>query len=384
MSSKSRRILAPAVLALITVLASACGSSSDGGAAAPSGDSAARDAGIATAKANIAAYATPPTTVPTLAALPRKPAKKKVGFVVCADPSCTILAGFLKTTTRALGWELVTVNASATDPGAAVQQLIDARVDYIGYTGVPLALIKQQVTAAKDKGIRLFGCYGTEVPEGPGNNLYSNCYDSTAAASYAKAMADFITVDSKGSANVLQVNIPAYPILEAQEGPAKAELAAVCPGCSISSLAVTGEDAGGGRVPQKIASYLQSNPKVDYVYLTFDGLSTGVQGALKSAGLSDKVKVVGIQGTQAQFTSIADGTPGAWVALPQEYAVWTLTDEMARLSVDAWDSASERKSAVPPYFIVSSAEEANKIKDLKAGWPGPAGYQDAFKKAWGV
>ncbi|MCW2498458.1 MAG: hypothetical protein JWN87_134 [Frankiales bacterium] len=383
MITRGKRILAPAVLALVAVLATACGSS-DSGAAADPPKASASSTDLQAAKANLAAYSSPPQVLPDRDALPSKPPKKKVGFVVCADPSCVKLAGFLKTTTTALGWDLQTVNASATDPGAAVQQLIDAGVDYIGYTGTPLELFKQQAAQAKAKGIPLFACYSTDVPAGKDNNLYGDCYDATAAAVYAKTMADFIAVDSEGSANVLMVNLPAFPILEAQSGPAKNELAKVCPACRFERLDVTVADLGGGQVPQKIASFLQSDPKIDYVYLTFDTLSTGVVAALKAAGLADKVKIVGVQGTQAQFTSIADGAPGAWIALPQELAMWTMTDEMARLATDSWTLEGERKAAVPPFYVVSTSEEAAKIKDLKDGWQGPAGYQDGFKKDWGV
>ncbi|MEU7828875.1 MULTISPECIES: hypothetical protein [unclassified Nonomuraea] len=60
-----------------------------------------------------------------------EPASQKVAFVQCADPSCAILAGYLDEAVKARGWELVTVSATATDPGAAVQQAIDAGVDYL-------------------------------------------------------------------------------------------------------------------------------------------------------------------------------------------------------------------------------------------------------------
>ena len=65
-------------------------------------------------------YSEPPTELTVDGELSAVPEKKEVAFIVCADPSCTTLAGFLEETMDVLGWDLTTVNASATDPGAAV------------------------------------------------------------------------------------------------------------------------------------------------------------------------------------------------------------------------------------------------------------------------
>ena len=71
-------------------------------------------------------------------------------------------------------------------------------------------------------------------------------------------------------------------------------------------------------------------------------------------------------------------------SLPQELSMWTMVDQMARVSVNQWSLADERKAAVPPFYLVTNAESAKAIVDLKDGWPGPTGFQAAFKKLWGV
>lgn len=387
MFTRHRGVGLLAASAACALALAACGSSSSGGSGASAGTNAASGTSanqLAAAKAGIAKFRSVPTSIAQTTALTSAPPKKKVAFVACADPNCANLAGFFKQAATALGWETFTVSATATDPGSAIQQAIDAGANYIATTGYPVALYKTKMDEAKSKGIPVFMCYSTDVPGGPSNNLYSDCNDSSAAGVYATAMADYLAVDSNGKGNVLAVTIPSYPILTAQTAAAKDELSKNCPGCKFHTLGVTTDDLAGSKVPQAVASYLQSNPSIDYVYFTYNGLETGVPAALKAAGLDGKVKLVGTQGNQPQFSEVANGTSKAWSALPEELAMWTMVDQMARLSVNQWSSADERKAAIPPFYIVDTPAAAKAVAAEKFGWPGPAGFQETFKKLWGA
>ena len=384
MDKLSRRLAASATAGLLVLALSACGGNAAPATVAGAGAPAADPASLAAAQTNLDKYLAAPTSIQQSVTLTKVPPHKKVGFVQCADPACAKLATYIKAATGALGWDLVTVNATATDPGAAIQQAIDAGVDYIATTGFPVALFKQQMAEAKAKGIGMFLCFSTDVPAGPANNLYSDCYDSTAAAAYATAMADYLIVRSKAAANVLVVSIPTYPILTAQVDAMRAELGKNCPTCKTDTLEVTVNDLVGGGVPQSISSYLQAHPDVNYVSFTYASLANGVAPALRAAGLSSKVNLVGTQGSQPQMKEVANGTSAAWSALPQELSMWTMVDQMARLSVGQWSLADERKAAVPPFYLVTTADAANALVNLDDGWPGPTGFQDTFRKLWGV
>lgn len=382
MRISSRRATALVAGVLVAVLA-ACGSSdsSDGGGSGGTGGQAVN---LAAAQASVDKYSAVPTNLPQTTPLGSVPPKKTVAFIQNADPSAPILAGFLEEATAALGWDLVTFSANGTDFGGALQQAIDAGVDYISIVGIPVDLYKPQMDEAKSRGIALFQCYNTDVPQGPGNNLYSDCYDSTAADVYSRALMNWVAVDSGGSAKILAVTIPTYPILGAQVTAAEDELGKNCPSCEFDTLEATVNDLAGGAVPQNVSSYLQAHPDVNYVYFTYNGLAGGVPAVLKSAGIADKVKLVGTQGGQPEFAQVADGTSVAWSALPQEFAMWTMTDQMARLSVDEWSVEAERKAAIPPFYLVTTPEQAKELVDLENGWDGPAGFKDTFKDLWGV
>lgn len=361
-------------------------SGSDTTAAADSTATTAADSTATTAASGAGAgdHTEPPTGLTVEGKLSAVPEKKKVAFIVCADPSCTTLAEFLKESTGALGWDLTTINASATDPGAAIQQAVDAGVDYIALTGSDMAQYAPAMAEAKSQGIPVFACYATDVPGGEENNLYSDCYDGSSAAVYAAALMDWVVADSQDAAHILAVTLPAFPILGAQVDAAKSALEQACAGCSFDTLEQTIDNLTSGATPQAIASYLQTHTDINYVYLTYNGLDTGVVDALKSAGVSDQVKIVGTQAVAAQLQEIIDGTETAWSALPQEYAMWILTDQMARYATGDWNAELERQSAIAPFYIVSDAEQATALVDLEYGWAGPEGFKDAFKALWGV
>ena len=80
-----------------------------------------------------------------------------------------------------------------------------------------------------------------DVPAGEENNLYANCYDSSAAQVYSKVLVDWIINDSAGAANALVVNLPAFPILSAQAEGASAAFE-TCTGCTVKSLDLTLDD----------------------------------------------------------------------------------------------------------------------------------------------
>jgi ribose transport system substrate-binding protein len=384
--------LTAALLVAAGLLVAACGSDDNGNAAPASTDSVTTaDGSSATtaaggssdAAATVAKYTTVPTAIVQTEPLSKKPDPKKVTFIVCADPSCVVLANYLKEATTALGWSFSSINAPATDFGSAVQQAIDTKPDFIAGTGTDAAAFQPQYDAMKAAGIPYLSCYGTDVPAGPDNNLYANCYDSSAAAVYSKVLVDWIINDSGGKANALIVNLPAFPILTAQADAAKAQFA-TCSGCSAKSLDLTLDDLTSGGTPNAIVSFLQSNPDIDYLYLSYSGFAPGVAEALEAAGMADKVKITGTQAGQAQLQAIIDGKNAVWTALPQEYAMWTLADQMARVANDEWTSANERTNAVPPFYLVDTPDAAKAIVGLDNGWPGPDGFKDAFKKLWGV
>lgn len=134
-------------------------------AAAAGSEAAAGGDEVAAAQAVLAPYITEPNGIAPTEPLPSKAPKKTIGWMECDVPTCTayLTPGF-KAATAALGWDLKIFPSKSADPTAAMQQAIDAGVDYIAISGSPAATYTATAAAAKAKGIPVLSCYATDEP----------------------------------------------------------------------------------------------------------------------------------------------------------------------------------------------------------------------------
>ena len=139
----------------------------------------------------------------------------------------------------------------------------------------------------------------------------------------------------------------------------------------------------GGEVPAAVASQLQANSDINYVFFSFGSLPSGVTAALDSAGLLDQVTVYGQDFSAFDLEEIVAGTMGAWSADPKAYAGWLMVDAAARLSL-GMELTEERDAASLPTFLVEDAEAAQAILDCCNGDWCPPTMEEDFKALWGV
>ena len=373
MSGLTRSIAA--VIATGGLLLAACGDDDSTGSAPPeeiADDSSAGEV-----------VTSPPSEMTITEPLPAAPEAKTVAFVNCALPSCQVNEPHLEGALDALGWELTVITYDAAAPGSAFQQAIDAGVDYIATSGLPLAAIEEQVAQAATAGIPIFEVYSTDLPGGDDNNLFSQIGGAASVHAASDVLADWVIDDAGGEANVLFVTIRDFPILVEEEDALTAALAERCEGCSLEALPVTIADLGAGAVPQQVASFIQSNPDVTHVWFSFSNVSTGVSDALDGAGLLEDRKLIGLQHESPQLQEIIDGTNTAWLAVPYPYGMWVLADQMARHATDVWSADLEATASVLPTWVVESADVAEGLLPTD-GWPGPDGFEDSFRELWGV
>jgi ribose transport system substrate-binding protein len=346
-------------------------------------DDSTADTGAETDDGAGAVLTEPPVDMTVTEPLPSAPESKSVAFLVCPVEACETNVPYLENAIDALGWDLTTISLDTANPGAAFQQALDAGVDYIALTGVPLAAIEEQVAAAQEAGVPVFECFSTDDPTGEGNGLYAQCGGTDSVANTGGDLADWVIEDSGGAANVLFVTIRDFPILVAEEDAVAAHVGEACPDCTFDALSVTVADLGAGTIPQQVASYVQANPDTNYVWFSFSNLSGGVSEALDGAGLLDGVSLVGVLSEDTQLQEIVDGTNSAWTAYPNDYAMWVLADQMARVATDVWDADLEATSSVLPTWVVADPETAGELLETH-GWHGPEGFEDSFKALWGV
>jgi ABC-type sugar transport system substrate-binding protein len=309
------------------------------------------------------------------------PKGKKAIWLQCELPACARYNDPMRRAADALGWSFnsLVYKNSGTGPAAAMEQAIARKPDYIAITGIPTAALKNQLKEAHEAGIKIAS---GSVPEEPSEGGWMSQSGGTLAPD-AENVGKWIANDSGGKANVVAVTIPQFPVLNTETDWFKNEFTKLCSGCSYDQLDVTVEEVGAGSVPQKLVGYLQSHPKVDYVFFTFSDLGKAVGKVLESANLRDRVKLTGCCGDAGNAKEIASGDTDAWTISPNEYTGWTMFDAMARDSVGMDLTETNKIVFESPTWVVDSPESVDKyLKATKFDWPGPTGFEDQWKKLW--
>jgi ribose transport system substrate-binding protein len=339
--------------------------------------------GVAAAREVVEQYRDPNQPIGVTIPLTSVPEPKKFAWLECELESCPYITVGVEAATEALGWEMIKISSESANPGPAFQQAIDAGADYIASSGEARSLYEEQAMAAQEQGIKILSCFDTEPPGGDATNIYTQCGDTSFVEKTGPLMANWAIVDSNGAANVLMVSIPDFPVLKAETDAYIAELEKNCPDCEYTELNITIPQLTGGEVPAAVASQLQANPDINYVFFSFGSLAAGVTAALDGAGLLDQVTVYGQDFSAFGLEEIVAGTMGAWSADPKAYAGWLMVDAAARLSLDM-ELTEEREAASLPTFIVEDGETAQSILDCCNGDWWPPTMEEDFKALWGV
>lgn len=355
------------------------------------GTSGADTGGFARAQAVVSQYSKIPTSIGINIKLKKAPKKGiKVAFLECPSASCLALGISFVQAAKALHWHPTTVTYDAANPGAALQSAINAGNKYIGSSSISLAAITPQLAQMKAKKIGWFESYESDVPKFTVNGLYGQASNPSSATNEGKLIADEMIVNSNSNVHALFVSLPIYPVLVSQGTAAQAELARNCSACTMDTLGISVAQLVAGQIPALVVAYLQTHSNINYLYFSFAGVDTGVPAALQAAGLTARVKIVGTQGTAPEMQAIQAGTQVAWSVLPENFISWSIVDWMARLSEGQLiqrDFALNGGSAMYLANTVSLATKTLGYQDLNdpAGvWGGPTGYQNSFKKLWGV
>jgi ribose transport system substrate-binding protein len=290
-----------------------------------------------------------------------------------------ITTGF-EDATEAAGWDLTTISYDVSDPqapGAAMQQAVQGGADYIAVSGQSIDILGEAMTAAQDAGIPVIQLFSTDEVGGEDNGVFGNVGSSESSRASYPLLADLVIADSGGTAEVLLVNVPDFPILQVADEAITSQFESECPECTVTPLDLTIADLTGGTVPSQVVSALQTNPNIEYVFVVIGDLAAGLPEAIDGAGLLDQVKILGNVPNEEQIQSLADGDSFAYLPLPRPFAGWAAVDAMLRLD-QGMDVPPEHE--VLPIEIWTSETVPQPIEEYE----GPEGYQSQFEELWGA
>jgi ribose transport system substrate-binding protein len=380
------RLGTAAMILVICIALAACGSSNDDSssssssasstsatAAAPAAAPAA-SGGVADAQKVVDQYMKVPTAITVTDPVGKPiPTGKKIDFIDCGIPSCTDVGKSLKSAAAVLGWSFKSIPAS-TDPAGAqkgFETAIQDHPDGVAYTGLAAASISKQLAQLQSAKIPVATCCTTDPISGGITNIARRAPSSALSGKIASA---FVIANSQGKANTLYVDLPVFPIYKPYRESFASNYKQYCSSCGLSTLALPAT-AIGKDAPQRIASYLQSHPDINYVFVVNDGLSLGLPAALKSAGLGGKVKFVGSDPSPGNLAAIAAGEELATIPAATKEFGWYLADILGRAFVGA-----KQPDVSSLEVTLWTKDNLPSTEDVVALNPN---YESQFKKLWG-
>lgn len=392
---KLKRWLLPLALVIAALAPAACGgggsSSSSGSTEAASSETAeaggeAKNASSEEGGSEGSSSITDPASAknPITKPLSKKPPTgKKVVFLQCELPACERFKSGMEGATKALGWNLETIVFPSANPGKGLETALSQNPDYIAMSGVPQSVMKSQMATAEKQGVPIVSC--STIEQGKPGGFAAQCESTD--VNETEILAQWIEEDSGGSAHILGLTLPLYPILGTQVEYLEGEFLKKCSGCSYKSLNLTPENLAEGSVGQKVVAELQQNPEINYVYATFADPTTGLRAVLDSAGYQD-VKIVSAAGNETTIQEIPKKI-AASTETPNEFMSWQMVDALARISVGEdvqKDQEYQELLAETPVYVIDSEEGAERLKQFGYNWPGPGdgSYKEEFEELWKV
>ncbi len=394
-----RKTLGAALAALGLVVVTACGGSSDDTAteetvateettAEATGES---PADIALAR--VEALSQPVTELDLGPAPTSIPENKTVFYITCSVPVCAEIGSGVEEAVAALaskGWTIKTTSHQDTPDtvAAAFDAAIAAKPDVVMTSGNPREWFQTQLDTLESMNIPVVS-WSIPEPFEPGNGIAVNILSGDDYFYYGVVMADYAYANSPNK-NILFVGLPVFPVLSLVQDGFKAEIELICPECTVKFQEIGLADLG-TNLPGQMVSALQADPNLDFIAYAFGGMMFGVPEALEAAGLVDQAKAVSQAGSPMNFQFIADGKHQTGeFALASGLLGWRAVDIAITLFTDGtiskspaiegiFDKTDIGLNGLPRQILTQPT-----VKDPTALWPGVEGFQDLFKKRWGL
>jgi ribose transport system substrate-binding protein len=197
----------------------------------------------------------------------------------------------------------------------------------------------------------------------------------------SRLLADYVTVQSDGKANVAYVPLTDFGTLQTQMTEAfEAELESVCPDCTVTRADTT--FAKVTETPSAVTSAIRRNPDIDWIVTAFDLSVPYVQTALTTLGNKD-IKVASFNATSAVLKLMQqDGHPlVANIGEPIPVMGYTSLDQAMRLALD------EEPVEEPVFmriFTQDNVDEAGTPPTAVDGYGEAQSFVDGYKALWGV
>jgi ribose transport system substrate-binding protein len=380
--NSGRGVLATLALAcLAAILVAGCGGSGDSSSSSgdSGGSSEANTGKFPEAEKKTAEFEKRPTSIGIEKPVGKPiPKGKVIDFVQCGVPACETERDILQEATDLLGWKLKPIDSGVTpeEIKAAYEQAIKDEPDAVLSSGNPRSLFEPELQTLSQMKIPVVQAF---VGDTPGNGITGVVGGPEASEIEGAAEADYILSHSESDdtkVGLVYVNGFETTVVVAES--LKKELEAQCKGCSTAQVVVPVSSIGAD-LPQRVSSFLTSNPDVEWSSIAYSDLVVGLPTALKGAGVED-AKLVTLNLSPAIAPYMAKGEylqMGFDVSFPEAY--WREIDLLARyFTGQPYDE--DMDDSTLPYWEVT----ADSLPSSTEEFPAVVDYEAQYKKLWGL
>lgn len=395
-----RRLVRSAALAAATaMLLAACGSSSgsssssNSGSGSSSGSSATQSTSSGRSGGSSQNYAAllkaartaKPSSYEGPTTPSKAPAHVHLAVVTCSSQlsGCVTPATAVQQAAKTLGWTVHVYDGGGTSQKqvAAMLDAISNGASVIATTAINPNLVQQGLRAAKKAHVLVVsGSDGIDTPnpvEKPTGGNLGYAFDvGPDYAELGKKAAQWIIGNSDGKADIAVFSDKEFPsVLALQSGLLK-ELK-TCSGCTVSPLQYFNGTQVGTTLGSQVTGYVQSHPGVDYVFAPYDPAAAAMVTAIAQAGLANKVKVIGVLGSQQNINFIRKGeVQAADAAYDNQYMGYMIVDQTIR-ELDHKPLFDPHGGNLP--FVML---DKTNLPSNGANWTASFGYKSKFESLW--
>jgi ABC-type sugar transport system substrate-binding protein len=366
-----------AVVALTS--ATACSQGDNGG---EDGGGGSGGGGNSAAEEEVEQYLTPPEGIPIEEPVGTCPEEGKT-IIVTENPQAVtrktndgLVAG-----AELLGWTVVRqqVGTGPEDPQRAFDAALDRNPDAVLVSGNPSSTFREQLDRATAAGVPVLISDNGEDVGVSGTTYTIGLDDFNQTGLWGKMNADYAA--AQGAEHVLIVDLSLYPILHAWAEGAAAELAEIAPDTGVTTLDAQITDLVAGEIPARIVSEIQRNPDIDWVLLALGDMTTGLDAALRAAGLAEQVSIGGESASTANVAALQEGAEDAWTGFAAEIHGMYRIDALARIFAGEDPTGNESYSELPTQLMTPDNIGDAPLDD-EGYYVGVPDYLDHFEGIW--
>jgi len=377
---RSRKATIRTVLAVVALTAAtACSQPDEGGGDEGGGGG---GGGNSAAEEELEQFLTPPEEIAVNEELAACPEEGKT-IVVTENPQAVTRKtnDGLDAGAEILGWTVIRepVGAGPEDPQRAFDAALDRNPDAVLVSGNPSSTFREQLDRATAAGVPVLISDNGEDVGVNGTTYTIGLDDFNQTGLWGKMNADYAA--AQGAEHVLIVDLSLYPILHAWAEGAAAEMAEIAPDAGVTMLDAQITDLVAGEIPARIVSEIQRNPDIDWVLLALGDMTTGLDAALRAAGLAEQVSIGGESASTANVAALQDGSEDAWTGFAAEIHGMYRIDALAHIFAGEDPTGNEAYAELPTQLMTPD-NVADAPLDDEGYYVGIPDYLEHFEGIW--